>query len=79
MDLPTRNLSRYIKGKGINLSQMSRITSIPYMSLYDSLLNNDRDRDLRVGEFFRICEYLEVPAETFAKEEGEEPEGKVTA
>lgn len=39
---------------------MSREIGIPYMSLYDSLLNENRDRDLRVGEFMGICGYLEV-------------------
>lgn len=60
MDTPTRILSRYVRDKGINLSKMSRETGIPYMSLYDSLLNENRDRDLRVGEFIGICGYLEV-------------------
>ena len=52
MDIPTKNLSKYVKEKGINLSKMSRDTGIPYMALYDSLMNDSRDRDLRAGEFF---------------------------
>lgn len=66
MDTPTRILSRYVRDKGINLSKMSRETGIPYMSLYDSLLNENRDRDLRVGEFMGICGYLEVNPMNFA-------------
>ncbi len=66
MDVPTRNLSKYVKDKGINLSKMSRETGIPYVSIYDSLVNESRDRDLRVGEFFKICHYLEMEAEKFA-------------
>ena len=66
VDIPTRNLSKYVKDKGINLSKMSRETDIPYVSIYDSLVNESRDRDLRVGEFFKICEYLGVEAEKFA-------------
>lgn len=60
MDTPTRNLSKYVKEKGINLSKMSRDTNIPYMCLYDSLLNSDRDRDLRAGEMLVICGFLGV-------------------
>lgn len=66
VDIPTRNLSKYVKEKGINLSKMSRETGIPYVSIYDSLVNESRDRDLRVGEFFRICQYLGMEAEKFA-------------
>lgn len=66
MDIPTSNLSKYIKKTGINLSKMSRDTGIPYMALYDSLMNDSRDRDLRVGEFFLICKFLGVKGETFA-------------
>jgi len=68
MDIPTRNLSRYVKDKGINISKMSRDTKIPYISLYDSLINDSRDRDLRVGEFFTICDFLDVKCEDFAEE-----------
>ncbi len=71
MDAPTKNLSRYVKEKGINLSKMSRDTKIPYVSLYDSLLNADRDRDLRAGELFLVCEFLGVnPMDFAAKDAG---------
>lgn len=43
MDKPTRNLGEYIKKKGFNLSEISRKTKIPYMSLYDSLSNEKTD------------------------------------
>ena len=66
MDAPTRHLSRYVKDRKVNLTQMSKALNIPYVSLYDSLANDARDRDLRVGEFFKICQYLKIPAETFA-------------
>lgn len=68
LDIPTRNLGRYIKEKGINLSNLSRMTKIPYVSLYDSLLNDNRERDLRAGEFCLICEFLEVDPMSFADE-----------
>lgn len=60
MDMPTSILSKHVRDKGINLSKMSRHTGIPYMSLYDSLLNERRDRNLRVGEFIKVCDYLEI-------------------
>lgn len=72
MDVPTRNLSIYVKKKGINISKLSRDTGIPYVSLYDSLINASRDRDLRVGEFFMVCKFLGVNGEDFADKEEEE-------
>lgn len=68
MDIPTRNLSAYVKDKGINLSKMSRVTEIPYVSLYDSLMNDSRDRDMRTGEFIKVCIYLGVDPMDFAKD-----------
>lgn len=65
MDRQTKRLSKYVKDKGINLSKMSRETGIPYISIYDSLVNKSRDRDLRVGEFFKICDYLRVDVKKF--------------
>ena len=66
MDTPTRNLARYVKEKGINIANLSRSTKIPYVALYDSLMNETRDRDLRVGEYFTICKFLGLPAEMFS-------------
>lgn len=66
MDIPTRNLSRYVKETGINIAKMSRKTGIPYAALYDSLINEARDRDLRAGEFFKVCEYIGAKVEDFA-------------
>jgi len=53
MDIPTRNLGEYVREKGINVTRMSEKTGIPYTALYDSLLHKNRERDLRVGEFFQ--------------------------
>lgn len=68
MDIPTRNLSQYVKEKGINLSKMSRDTGISYVSIYNSLINEVRGRDLRAGEMFKICEFLGVNPMDFADE-----------
>lgn len=68
MDAPTRNLGKYVQDKGFNLSELSRKTKIPYMALYDSLINGKRDRDLRVGEFLALCNHLELNPMDFAEE-----------
>lgn len=72
MDIPTRNLSEYVKATGTNLAKMSRDTGIPYISIYDSLANKSRDRDLRAGEFVAICEFLRMNPKQFA----EKPAGR---
>ena len=56
--------------------QKSRERQIPYMALYDSLMNDKRDRDLRVGEFLALCNHLELNPMDFA-EKPEEPEKEV--
>lgn len=66
MDIQTRRVGEYVLEKGINLKKMSRDTDIPYISIYDSLRNDSRDRELRVGEFFKICEFLGVNPMDFA-------------
>ncbi len=66
MDIPTRKLGKYVRSKGFNLSEISRKTKIPYMALYDSLMNDKRDRDLRVGEFLALCSHLELNPMDFA-------------
>ncbi|MEE0745081.1 MAG: hypothetical protein UIL73_01215 [Anaerovoracaceae bacterium] len=48
---------------------MSKKTGIPYAALHDSLINDSRDRDLRVGEFFKICEFLKKNPMDFAEEQ----------
>ncbi len=68
MDAQTKAIGEYIKNKGINLAKMSRDTGIPYVSLYDSLLNGARDRNLRAGEYMRICNFLDVNPMDFVKE-----------
>lgn len=58
MDISTRNLGKYVRDKGFNLSELSRKTGVPYMALYDSLANEKRDRSLRVDEYLRVCKHL---------------------
>ena len=67
----TSRVSSYIKTKGINLSKMARDTGLSYMALYDSLMNDERDRDLRDEEFLKVCAFLGVDPMDFAEREQE--------
>ncbi|WP_195540333.1 hypothetical protein [Eubacterium maltosivorans] len=71
MDRPTKYISDYVREKGINLTKLSKKTGIPYFSIYDSLLNKKRDRDLRVGEYLEICTFLGVDPMDFADQPNE--------
>ena len=55
MSVVTRNVSEYVRKKGINLSELSRSTKIQYRAIYDSLAKPERDRDLRDHELIKIC------------------------
>lgn len=54
-----KNISKYIKSKGINLTVMSKQTGVPYSALYDSLMNENKNRQLRGTELIAVCEFLE--------------------
>ncbi len=60
MDLSTKNLGQYIKEKGYNLSELSKKTEVPYMALYNSLMNENTDRALRADEYLSLRKHLEV-------------------
>lgn len=77
MDRATKRVSEYVRQKGFNLSEISRRTGLPYMVLYDSLMNEKRDRDLRVDEFLRLCDHLDVNPMQFYAFEQEETEKEV--
>lgn len=68
----TLKVSDYIRKKGINLSKLSRDTGLPYMALYDSLLNTERNRDLRDEEFLEVCAFLSVDPRIFAEQKGDD-------
>lgn len=65
MDGATKMVSEYIRQKGFNLSEIARKTKLPYMALYDSLMNDRRDRDLRVDEFLTLCNHMGVDPMVF--------------
>lgn len=64
----TKNLSEYVKKRGINLSKVARDTGLSYSALYSSLMDTDRERDLRDYEFMGICFFLGVDPRDFAEE-----------
>lgn len=67
-----KNLAKFIKQKGINLSMMAREIEIPYIQLYDSLFNKKKNRELRSSELIAVCKFLEVNPMDFAEQkEGE--------
>lgn len=72
MDLPTRNLGKYIKEKGYNLSEISRKTGVSYMALYNSLMNVKEGRALRAGEYLSLCRHLELNPMIFYSDEQKE-------
>lgn len=51
-----KNIVKFIKERKIPLSVISRKTGIPYMALYNSLLNDDRDREIRGNELISVWE-----------------------
>ena len=67
MSTVTNNVSQYIKNRGINISKMSRELGIPYVALYNSLLNPLSKRTLRDIEFMKICYFLDVDPRLFMK------------
>lgn len=66
MSVATNAVSDYVRKTGTNLSKMSREINVPYVALYDSLMNPNRDRELRVDEFFKICGFLKRDPNDFA-------------
>ncbi len=69
MSVYTKNLSEYVKKRGINLSKMARDTGISYSALYNSLMGSERERDLRDYEFMSVCFFLGVDPREFADKE----------
>lgn len=65
----TKNISNYVKDIGINLSELSRKSGVPYSSLYDSLGNENRLRELRANELTDICRVLRINPMDFADTE----------
>ena len=69
MDKVTLNVKNFVQSRGINIQNMSEITGIPVSVLYDSLSDNQRDRNLRADEFLLICAFLNLNPYIFADKE----------
>lgn len=59
-----KQLHKIIRSRGINLSEMARLTGVPYRALYDSLMNAPRKREIRGRELVKMCKFLEVDPRT---------------
>lgn len=71
MDI-TKNVAKYIKDIGVNLSELSRKTEIPYSSLYASLSEDGRGRELRAKELVSICFVLRINPMNFVDKKDKE-------
>ena len=69
MSIVTENISKYVKGKGFNLSKVSRETGISYQALHSSLYDSERNRSLRDDELVKLCIFLDVDPREFAEME----------
>lgn len=69
----TRNIAKYVKDIGVNLSELSRKSGVAYGSLYASLGGEGRKRELKADELTDICFVLRINPMDFA----DEPEARV--
>ena len=65
----TKNISLYVKDIGINLSELSRKSGVPYGALYASLCDETKNRELRANELTSICLVLRVNPMDFVDKE----------
>lgn len=63
----TKNIGKYIKDIGINVSELSRKSGISYASLYASLCDDKKERELRANELTSICFVLKINPMDFAE------------
>lgn len=64
----TRNIAKYVKDIGVNLSELSRKSGVAYGSLYASLGDENRKRELKANELTDICFILKINPMDFADE-----------
>lgn len=70
----TKNIGKYVKDIGVNLSELSRKSGVAYGSLYASLSEEGRGRELRANELTDICFVLKINPMDFADEPGKKGE-----
>ncbi len=61
-------IKEYLDKNKISITKLSNETNIPYMSLYYSLDDKHRKRQLRLDEFLRICDYLDLSVDELRKQ-----------
>lgn len=61
-----RNISEFIKKKGIQLTVVSRATGIPYMALYNTFFNDKNVRQIRGKELIAVSDFLGIDPKDFA-------------
>lgn len=59
------NISKCIEDRGIALTVVSRRTGLPYMSLYDSLRNKSKNREIKGKELVKLCKFLDIDPRDF--------------
>lgn len=64
----SKKIGQYMKDRGFNLAEVARKTNLDYNSLYVSLYDDGRNRDLRTEELIPLCIFLNVDPREFAKE-----------
>ena len=62
----TEKVAKYVADKGISIKKISERTGIPYNSLYNSLMNTRRKRELRADEFMAVCIFIGIDPMLFA-------------
>lgn len=64
----SKKIGAYMKDRGFNLSEVARKTGLDYSSLYASLYDDNRERDLRTEELIPLCIFLNIDPREFAKQ-----------
>lgn len=65
----TENIGDYLRRKRINLTELSRKTGIHYNTLYASVWDRSRRRDLRANELMSICVVLDINPMDFIQDD----------
>lgn len=65
----TKNIGDYLRRKHINLTELSKKTGIHYNTLYASVWDRSRRRDLRANELMSICVVLDINPMDFIQDD----------
>lgn len=65
MDRPTKKVSNFVNEKKVSIKNMAEKTGLSYQCLYDSLGRTRRGRDLKAGEYFKVCDFLGIDPLTY--------------